>query len=63
MINANQTVEDRLDWDLGRLEQFLKADCLTYVGPIAFFADDAIREAVENIRKKARHLAFILQTD
>ncbi len=63
MINASQTVEDRLDWDLSNLEKFFRADCLTYVGPIAFFADDAIREAVEGIgNKKAKKLAFILQT-
>jgi hypothetical protein len=62
-INANQTVEDRLASDLGNLEQILNADCLTYVGPIAFFADDAIRDAVEGIANKKRKLAFILQTD
>ncbi len=62
-INANQTVEDRLASELGNLQQLLSADCLTYVGPIAFFADDAIRDAVEGIARKKRKLAFILQTD
>ena len=63
MINANQTVEDRLAADLKALEDILRSDCLTYVGPIAFFADDAIREAIERIRPKKNRLAFILQTD
>jgi Serine dehydrogenase proteinase len=62
-VNANQTVEERLAADLEDLQDILRADCLTYVGPIAFFADDAIRDAIEGIPNKKRKLAFILQTD
>jgi ClpP class serine protease len=62
-MNASQTVEAQLAADLKTLEDFFKADCLTYVGPIAFFADDAIRDAIEKITQRRRKLAFILQTD
>jgi hypothetical protein len=61
-MNANETVEERLGADLNRLQDIFEADCLTYFGPIAFFADDAIREAIEKIRPKRKKLAFILQT-
>jgi hypothetical protein len=65
-IGANQLVEDQLAKHLVELEGILNADCLTYIGPIAFGADDDIRDAVEEIAAtagKRNKLVFVLETN
>ena len=64
---ANPLVESRLAELLVEIEQAMKADCLFYMGPIAFGADDRIRASVEALRhgrsrRRRRKLAFILET-
>ena len=64
-ISANQLVEDQLSRNIAELESVMDSDCLTYVGPIAFGADDDIREAVEEIAalpNKRKKLVFVLET-
>lgn len=61
--SANELVEDQLGKHLSDLESCLEADCLTYVGPIAFGADDDIRDAVEGVENKKAKLVVILQTE
>ncbi len=62
VIAAHQLVEEKLLDHLNSLEAVLQADCLTYVGPIAFGADDVIRDAVEAIDGKRGKLVFLLET-
>lgn len=63
---ANQLVESQLMNYLRKIEVVHNADCLTYIGPIAFGADDFIRDAVEKLRgnrkTKSKKLLFILET-
>jgi hypothetical protein len=59
---ANQLVEDQLGTHLHAMETALNADCLCYSGPIAYGADDDIREAIEEIGQKRARLVFILET-
>lgn len=59
---ANEVVENQLSTYLDTLQSHLNADCLTYVGPIAFGADDDIRNAVEDIDNKNDKLVFVLET-
>jgi membrane-bound ClpP family serine protease len=59
---ANQLVETQLGKHLAEIEGLMGADCLTYFGPIAFGADDDIRDAVETIDNKQGKLVFILET-
>jgi ClpP class serine protease len=61
-ISANQLIEERLTHHLETIERVLRVDCLTYVGPIIFGVDDAIRDAVEAIPRKRDKLALILET-
>jgi hypothetical protein len=61
-VGANQLVQEKLTQHLGAMEKILEADCLTYVGPIVFGIDDAIRDAVEGISGKRKKLVFLLET-
>jgi hypothetical protein len=47
LSSANDVVESHLAGNLAEMERMLRGDCLAYVGPIAFAADDDIRDAVE----------------
>jgi len=60
--SANEFVEEKLQDLMLALEEASNADCLTYAGPIAFGADDAIRNAVENLSGKKSKLMFVLET-
>lgn len=60
---ANELVHTKLHSYLEQLEERFKADCLVYFGPIAFGADDYIRNAVEDVADKRRRLLFVLETD
>jgi hypothetical protein len=60
---ANQLVLNELKNRLLRIEDVMQADCLSYIGPIAFGADDFIRDAIEDITDKKKKLLFILETE
>ncbi len=60
---ANQLVLKELGTYRSQVEEAFQADCLAYVGPIAFGADDVIRTAIEDIGKRRRKLLFILETE
>lgn len=64
---ADHLVETQLRKYLLEIEKVMEADCLTYVGPIAFGADDFIRVAVERlkggVKRRKSKLLFILETD
>lgn len=60
---ANHVVEDQLQGHLKQIGEHFGADCLTYIGPIGFRADDYIRDAVEAFGRHKRRLVFILETD
>lgn len=59
---SNQLVEDQLAAYLLELEKVTDADCVAYVGPLAFGVDDDIRDALEAIDNKREKLIFMLQT-
>lgn len=60
---ANATVEHQLTTLLESIGDSVDGDVLTYVGPIMFGADDKIKEAVENLRRRKRRLVVILETN
>lgn len=60
--DTNELVLRELLRRLCTLEEKQSADCLTYIGPIAYGADDDIRDAIEDIPHKREKLLFILQT-
>ena len=59
---ANRLITTMLQNMLKEVEKSFSADCLCYIGPIAFGADDAIRDAVEEIDNKRDKLVVILET-
>ncbi|MDE0309701.1 MAG: hypothetical protein OXI60_07730 [Acidiferrobacterales bacterium] len=63
---ANDLVETQLNDLIKNIERATSGDYLSYSGPIAFGADDAIREAVETLRnrskRRGRKLLIILET-
>lgn len=62
-FEANQIVEEHLDVLADKLEREMDADVLSFIGPIYYGADDAIRDAVERPRTKKRlKLAVVLET-
>ena len=64
---ANELVEIQLNDLLKNIEAEVAGDCLAYFGPIAFGADDFIRDAVETLRgsakQRGRKLVVILETE
>ncbi len=69
IVTSNRLVQFALVSQIENLEKTFDADCLSYVGPILFGIDDAIRDAVEALvkdsgKKDARkeRLLFILET-
>jgi serine dehydrogenase proteinase len=66
VTGANQLIEQQLVSQLTKIEAILKGDCIAYVGPIAFGADNKIRDAVEALRQqrgRKRKLILILETN
>lgn len=63
-VGANIVVEQRLTAMLMGLEEAFGADVLVFVGPIAFGADDDIRNGIETLpeRNPNKKLLFILET-
>ena len=63
---ANELLERQLGDFLKSIETVMDGDCLSYSGPIAFGADDAIRDAIEklksNSKKRNKKLVIILET-
>lgn len=62
VINANQLIENALHDGLLSIGNVCEADCMTFVGPIIFGIDDAIRSALEGIDNKRKKLVFTLET-
>lgn len=60
--DANAIIEQQLDRCAGELEKELEADCLSFMGGIAFGADELIRDALEARQDKRPKLALILET-
>lgn len=60
--DANQLIQRQLQDHLEAIEGHFSSDCLTYSGPIAFGADDYIRNAIEVLKGRRRRLVFILET-
>ena len=62
---ANDLVEKQLSNLLTKIETAMDGDCLSYSGQIAFGADDAIRDAIEALRKQSQRsrLVVILETE
>ena len=62
VIDANRLVQSKLSGYLTELERAFRADCISYSGPIAFGADNGIRDALEAIPNKRGRLLFLLET-
>jgi hypothetical protein len=60
--NANQLVVRQLREFHSEMQKHLDADVLTYVGPIAYGADDDLRDAIEEIENKRLRLFVVLET-
>jgi len=61
--NANTAIEERLDALSKELEDHLKCDVLSFLGPLWTGVDGVIREAVEDRRPRRKSLAVLLETD
>jgi membrane-bound ClpP family serine protease len=61
-VTANTAIEGLLHKRIALLEKRLSADVLAYSGRIVDGVDDAIRDAIEDRKKKLSKLAFILET-
>jgi hypothetical protein len=62
IVSANQLIEDFLEDHIVSIEKVCEADCVTFVGPIIFGIDDAIRSTLEGIANKRKKLVFVLET-
>jgi ClpP class serine protease len=60
---ASALVEQQLAAHVKTIEDLFGADVLTYVGPIIHGADDRIKDAVEELRRRKNRLLFILETN
>ena len=62
---TNDLVEKQLSNLLTKIEIAMDGDCLSYSGQIAFGADDAIRDAIEALKKQSQRskLVVILKTE
>jgi hypothetical protein len=56
-------VEQQLGSHLSEIEKAFDGDVLTYVGPIVHSADDRIKDAIEQLRRRKKRLVFILETN
>lgn len=59
---ANVLVEEQIHEHIRGLEDVLKADVLSFIGPIIHGVDDLIREGIESRQKRRRKIAFLLET-
>lgn len=62
LTDSNLVIQQRLDSSLDCVQQHMKADALSFCGPLAFGIDDLIRDAVEAIENKKRTLVVVLET-
>ena len=64
---ANNLIEEQLAKFIKKIARIMDGDCLTYIGPIAYGADDRIRDSIEALsdenQSKNPKLIFILQTE
>ncbi len=61
-VNPNDLIKEQLVTRVTELERVPDADALTFIGPILFGVDDAIRDAVEAIPTKRPKLLAIIET-
>lgn len=61
--SSNAIIETQLDERIGEIEQLTKADIITYIGPIAFGAEDTIKTAIEDIAPRAQKAMMVLETN
>ena len=62
-LGANEYVEEQLRSHAEVLEGRLQADVFTFVGPMAFGADDRIRDTIEGRKNRRTKVALILETE
>lgn len=67
ILGADHLVKSQLKEYIQAIESLTESDCLVYIGPIAFGADDDIRVAIEELRagqrRRGSKLLFILETE
>ncbi len=61
-LDSNRIIEGQLDERVALIESLFTADALTYVGPIAYGAEDAIKDAIEDILTRRKKLVVVLET-
>jgi hypothetical protein len=61
-LDSNRIIEGQLDQRADVLEEAANADVLSYLGPMWPPADEAIKDAVEAIKKPRRSLMVLLET-
>jgi hypothetical protein len=61
-IDPNDLVKDQLVSRISELERVADADALTFVGPLVFGVDDAIRDAVEGLTTRRAKLLTVIET-
>ncbi len=63
---ANDLIETQLSNLINTVESLTSGNCLSYTRPIAFGADDAIRDAVETLsnrsKRRGKKIVIILET-
>lgn len=60
--DANSIIEQQLDERIGKIEGIVKADVLSYLGPMYPPADDEIKDAIEGIDQRRDNLMCVLET-
>ena len=60
--DANSIIEQQLDVRVAAIETAVDADVVTYFGPMYPPADDAIKEALEQVQGRRKALLCILET-
>ncbi len=59
---TDRILVEQLDTRLAALEAVLAVDVITFIGPIVYGVDDAVRDAVESRPARRPHLAVLLET-
>jgi|WetSurMetagenome_2_1015567.scaffolds.fasta_scaffold00209_13 hypothetical protein len=61
--NSNQLIEKQLDIRSNDVEKSFSADVISYLGPIIRPTDDLLKDTIEGIKARRKHLIIILETD
>lgn len=56
-------IETQLNNCLSEIEKELKAEAIAYVGAIRYGAEEVIRDSIEELPKKLKHVLMILETE